>query len=135
MAIPDTPQALIEGSSEATLTILHKGFDTLEPRDQRLVRLVHAELLKGELSDTAFAQMLTTIVNTWRSLSSTALAASYDRVESEDEIDTDWIDAIAHFTRMDQYQNHLLTAIAENPGVPVEAPQSGRYTIQGPGDA
>ena len=79
--------------------------------------------------------MLTTIVNTWRSLSSTALAASYDRVESEDEIDTDWIDAIAHFTRMDQYQNHLLTAIAENPGVPVEAPQSGRYTIQGPGDA
>lgn len=135
MAIPDTPHALIEGSSEATLTILHKGYDALTSRDQRLVRLVHAELLKGELSDTAFAQMLTTIVNTWQALSSTALAATYERIESEDEIDTDWIDAIAHFTRMDQYQQHLLAAIGENPGVPAEAPQSGRYTIQGPGDA
>jgi hypothetical protein len=36
---------------------------------------------------------------------------------------------------MDQYQQHLLAAIGENPGVPAEAPQSGRYTIQGPGDA
>lgn len=135
MAIPDTPQALIEGSSESTLTILHDEYDTLNPRDQRLVRLVHAELLMGALSDTAFAQMLTTIVNTWQALSSTALEAAYTRIETEEEIDTDWVDAIAHFSRMDQYQQHLLAAIGENPGVPADAPEAGRYSIQGPGDS
>jgi hypothetical protein len=134
MVIPDTPQALIEGSSEAMLTVLHEGYESLNPRDQRLVRLINGELLKGELSDTAFAQMLITIVNTWQTLSSTALAAVYSRIESEDEIDTDWIDAVAHFTRMDQYQSHLLMAIRGNPGVSSEEPSFGRYTIQGPGD-
>ena len=63
MAIPDTPHALIEGSSEATLTILHEGYDALTSRDQRLVRLVHAELLKGELSDSAFGRQA---LNDWK---------------------------------------------------------------------
>jgi len=135
MAIPDTPQALIEGSSESTLTILHDEYDELSARDQRLVRLVHAELLKGELTDTAFAQMLSTLVNTWQSLSSAALEAVYNRIETEDELDTDWIHAVAHFTRMYQYQNHLLAAIGENPGVPADAPEAGRYSIHGPGDS
>jgi hypothetical protein len=75
------------------------------------------------------------VIVLWRSFNNTALSACLKQIESEDEIDTDWIDAIAHFTRMDQYQQHLLAAIGENPGVPAEAPQSGRYTIQGPGDA
>lgn len=135
MSIPDTPHGLIEASSEQTLTILHEGYSALPVRDQRLVRLVHAELLLGELTDTAFAAMLTTLVNTWQSLSGQALEAAWGAVESEDEIDTEWIDAIAHFTRMDQYQQQLITAIKENPGVPESAPHGGRYSIQGPGDS
>lgn len=135
MSIPDTPHGLIEASSEATLTILHEDYDSLPPRDQRLVRLVQTELFLGQLTDTAFASMLTTLVHTWQSLSAQALAAAWDAVETEDEIDTDWIDAIAHFTRMDQYQNQLLATIKENPGVPESAPHGGRYSIQGPGDS
>lgn len=135
MSIPDTPHGLIEASSEATLTLLHGDYNELHVRDRRLVRLVHAELLLGQLTDTAFASMLITLVSTWQTLSSRALTAAWNAIETEDEIDTDWVDAIAHFTRMDQYQQQLIAAIKENPGVPEGAPNGGRYSIQGPGDS
>lgn len=135
MPIPDTPHDLIEASSEATLSLLHEGYDSLPPRDQRLIRLIHAELLLGQLTDDAFASMLTTIVHAWNSLSTPALLAAWQAVETEDEIDTEWIDAIAHFTRMEQYQQQLQAVIRQNPGVPDDAPNGGRYSIQGPGDA
>lgn len=135
MTIPDTPQALIESSSEATLTFLREDYDLLNPCEQRIVRLVHAELLKGDLTDDVFAQMLTTILLTWQTLTNRALEAAQHRVDTEPEIDTDWILAIVHFSRLDQYQCDLLRAIADHPGVPSEpGERGGRYVLHGPGD-
>lgn len=135
VTIPDTPDALIESSSEATLTLLCEDYDALSARDQRLVRLVQAELMKGALTDDAFARMLMTIVFTWQQLTNNALTMAQHRVDTEPEIDTDWIHAIAHFSRMDQYQCDLARAIADNPGVPSRPDGTGgRYSLHGPGD-
>lgn len=135
MTIPNTPDALIEASSEATLTLLCEDYDTLPARDQRLVRLVHAELLKGVLTDDAFAQMLMTIVFVWQSLTENALEAAQHRVDTEPEIDTDWVHAIAHLSRLDQFQCDLLRLISDHPGVPSKpGSTAGRYSLQGPGD-
>ena len=98
------------------------------------MRLIHAELLKGELSDTAFVEMLETIIYSWNPLSVSALRAARHRIDSEPEIDTAWVDAIAHFSRMDQYQQHLLAAVNQNPGGPSSEESSDRYSLIGPGD-
>lgn len=135
MDIPDTPQALLEASSSATLKLLHPEYDALHARDQRLVRLIQAELLQGALSDDAFASMLTTVLAVQLHLISTADSSLHHALEVNDTIETEWIGAAAHFARMQQYAAMVLHLISEHPGACDPESASGHYRIYGPGDA
>ena len=134
MNIPDTPQALLEASSPATLRLLHPEYDDLPERDQRLVRLVQAELLQGRLSDTAFAAMLTTVLRVQQHLIHTADASVHFAIEVSDTVETEWIDAVKHFARMQHYAATVLHLISEHPGVRDPESVSGHYRLYGPGD-
>lgn len=136
MDIPDTPQALLEAGSDAALTALHPSFTNLVPRDQRLVRLVQAELLRGELTDVAFASMVRTVLTVWHTLGTRALTSTWCELHASSEIDTDWVEAIAHLSRMDQFHETLRTALDLNPGEPYPGSEEplGCYRLRGPGD-
>lgn len=134
MDIPDTPQALLEASSSATLRLLHPEYDALHARDQRLVRLIQAELLQGALSDDAFASMLTTVLRVQQHLVHTADASVHFAIEASDTVETEWIDAVEHFARMQHYAATVLHLISEHPGVRDPEGASGHYRLYGPGD-
>lgn len=116
MQIPDSPEALFEALAEPSLRELYPRFDELEPRNQKLIRLLHTELTKGELSDRTFQQFVGFILVLWRSFNNSVLIANAIRIDTEDEIDTDWVDTASHLARMDQYLVGLLTTLEPLPG-------------------
>lgn len=115
MQVPDTPEGLFEQLAESSLREVYPSYDTLKPRHQKLIRVLHTELTKGELTDMAFADMVCFILSLWRSFNSGAAEANQDRIEAEDEIDTEWIEATDHYARLDQYLRTLLTLTRELP--------------------
>lgn len=135
MFIPDTPEALFEALAEPTLRELYPRFDELEPRNQKMVRLVHTELTKGELSDATFQEFVGFTLVLWRSFNHTALTATQHRIDTEDEIDTDWVDAACHMSRMDQFLTGLLGVLETLPETafdPLDEEPANRYLIRTP---
>lgn len=116
MQIPDTPEALFEALAEPSLRELYPRFDELEPRNQKLVRLLHTELTKGELTDRTFQQFVGFVLVLWRSFNNSVMVANAVRLDEEDEIDTEWLDAACHLARMDQYLLTLLNSLELLPG-------------------
>lgn len=116
MRIPDTPEALFEALADSSIRELYPRYDELEPRNQKLVRLLHTELTKGELSDRTFQQFVGFVLVLWRSFNQSVLISNAIRLETEDEIDTEWVDAATHLARMDQYLIQLLVALEPLPG-------------------
>lgn len=137
MDIPATPEALFEALAEPSLREVFPSYDKLKPRNQKMVRLLHTELTKGELSDATFLEFSAFIAVLWRQFNGAALNARLHQIDSEDEIDTDWVDAAIHLARMDQYLNSLLGLLETMPGQDGEAGQrccDSHYQLQGPGD-
>jgi hypothetical protein len=137
MSIPDTPEALFEQLAEPTLRQLFPHYDAMRPRNQKLVRLLHTELTKGQLTDAAFSELVGLMLVLWRNFNHAALVANQERLDSEDEIDTDWVDAASSLTRLDQYLAGLLAALHALPEFPT--PEDGsdltnQYLFHGPGD-
>ncbi len=116
MDIPETPEALFEALAEPSLRQVYPRFDDLKPRNQKLIRLLHTELTKGELTDLSFMEFVGFVIVLWRSFNNTALSACLKQIESEDEIDTDWVDSALHLSRMDQYLVSLIHALEPLPG-------------------
>jgi hypothetical protein len=135
MQVPDTPEGLFEQLAESSLREVYPSYDVLKPRHQKLIRVLHTELTKGELSDMAFADMVCFILSLWRSFNSGAAEANRDRIEAEDEIDTEWITATDHYARLDQYLNTLLTLTRELPSPEYTVGDDpSTYLLMGPGD-
>lgn len=137
MDIPATPEALFEALAEPSLREVFPAYDKLKPRNQKMVKLLHTELTKGELSDATFLEFSAFIAVLWRQFNGAALNARQQQIETEDEIDTDWVDAAVHLARMDQYLNSLLGLLETMPGQDGEAGErccDSHYLLQGPGD-
>ena len=115
MQIPDSPEALFEALADSSIRELYPRYDELEPRNQKLVRLLHTELTKGELCDRTFQQFVGFILVLWRSFNTSVLLHNAQLIDSEDEIDTEWVDAATHLARMDQYLLNLLVALESLP--------------------
>ncbi len=124
MQIPDSPEALFEALAEPSLRELYPRFDHLAPRNQKLIRLLHTELTKGELSDRTFQQFVGFVLVLWRSFNNSVLLNNAFRLETEDEIDTEWVDSAAHLARMDQFLISLLNQLETLPGVDPDADKS-----------
>lgn len=116
MQIPDTPEALFEALADSSLREMYPRYDELEPRNQKLIRLLHTELTKGELCDRTFQQFVGFVLVLWRSFNQSVLISNAVRIETEDEIDTEWVDAATHLARLDQYLISLLVALEALPG-------------------
>jgi hypothetical protein len=137
MDIPATPEALFEALAEPSLREVFPAYDKLKPRNQKMVKLLHTELTKGELSDAAFLEFTAFITVLWRQFNGAALAARQHQIETEDEIDTDWVDAAVHLARMDQFLNALLSQMESMPGQDGESGErccDSQYLLMGPGD-
>lgn len=115
MQIPDSPEQLFEELAEPTLRELFPTFDKLEPRNQKLVRLLHTELAKGELSDGSFQQFVGFIVLLWRSFNAGAMQRNDARLAMETDIEEDWIEAATGLHRMDQFLTGLLAYLNAMP--------------------
>lgn len=137
MDIPATPEALFEALAEPSLRDIFPSYDKLKPRNQKLVKLLHTELTKGELTDYALLEFVAFITVLWRQFNGAALAAREEQIETEDEIDTAWVDAALHLSRMDQFLNALLKQLEAMPGQDGELGArscDSQYILQGPGD-
>jgi hypothetical protein len=133
--IPDTPEGLFEALAEPTLRELYPRFDELEPRNQKMVRLVHTELTKGELSDATFQEFVGFTLVLWRSFNHAALREITNMIDTEDEIDTDWVDSATHMSRMDQFLTGLLGVLETLPETaidPLDEEPANRYLIRTP---
>ena len=137
MDIPATPEALFEALAEPSLREVFPSYDKLKPRNQKMVKLLHTELTKGELTDAAFLEFVAFIAVLWRQFNGAALASRQVQIETEDEIDTDWVDAALHLSRMDQFLNALLGQMECMPGqegTRGERSCDSQYLLYGPGD-
>ena len=137
MDIPATPEALFEALAEPSLREVFPAFDRLKPRNQKLVKLLHTELTKGELTDHTLLEFVAFIAVLWRQFNGAALQSRQEQIEVEDEIDTDWVDAAVHLARMDQFLNALLRQLESMPGQDGEIGErscDSQYLLQGPGD-
>ena len=135
MFIPDTPEGLFEALAEPTLREIYPRFDELEPRNQKMVRLVHTELTKGELSDATFQEFVGFTLVLWRSFNHAALREITNMIDTEDEIDTDWVDSATHMSRMDQFLTGLLGVLETLPETaidPLDEEPANRYLIRTP---
>lgn len=135
MDIPATPEALFEALAEPSLRDIFPTYDKLKPRNQKLVKLLHTELTKGELTDCALLEFVAFITVLWRQFNGAALAAREEQIETE--IDTDWVNAALHLSRMDQFLNALLKQLEAMPGQEGEIGArscDSQYLLQGPGD-
>jgi hypothetical protein len=135
--IPATPEALFEALAEPSLREIFPSYDQLKPRNQKLVKLLHTELTKGELTDYAFLEFIAFIAVLWRQFNGAALAAREEQIETEYEIDTHWVNAAIHLARMDQFLNALLKQLEAMPGQDGEIGSrscDSQYLLQGPGD-
>ena len=135
MFIPNTPEGLFEALAEPTLRELYPRFDELEPRNQKMVRLVHTELTKGELSDATFQEFVGFTLVLWRSFNHAALREITNMIDTEDEIDTDWVESATHMSRMDQFLTGLLGVLETLPETainPLDEEPANRYLIRTP---
>ena len=138
MHIPDSPEALFEALTEPLLEELYPNFETLKPRNQKLIRLLHTELTKGELTDNTFQEFVGFVLVLWRSFNRSALLSTQQLLATEDEIDTDWVDDATQLARMDQYLSVLLAALEALPAPPADPDArdpSNRYLIRETGEA
>lgn len=112
MQIPNSPEDLFAEIAEPTLRSVYPEFGDLSPVQQKLVRLIHTEMVKGELTDLAFSQYIAFVVHIWRSLNTQFAAITAARIEDSSEVDTDWIELSVHYARLDQYLVGLLCALS-----------------------
>lgn len=129
MDIPSTPEQLFEQLAEPGLRELYPDFESLAPRARKILTLLHTELLKGELTDSVFMEIIGFTLSLWRQFNAAALAARQAQIEAEDEIDTDWVEAAFHLGRLDLFINTMINDLDMRP----EAPEVGDslYLMQG----
>jgi len=133
--IPNTPEALFEALAETSLLKMYPRFEELLPRNQKLVRLIHTELTKGELTDNTFKDFIGFTLVIWRSFNHAALLENQECIDTEDEIDTDWVDEAAQLARVDQFLNGMLGQLETLPETvenPMEPETSNRYLLREP---
>lgn len=138
MQIPDTPEQFFEYLADDTIRHLFQSFDHLPVHQQKLIRIIHTELTKGQLSDYNFRGMLLFILEIWRSLNTQLLSKTEHCIDESPEIDSDWIDAAIHFSRMDQYLSSVTNALSllpsPDPTAEANPRNTGQYWLFGPGD-
>lgn len=135
MSIPDTPEALFEQLGETSLHVMYPHFEDLSPRHQKLLRFLHTELTKGQLTDATFLDSLSFITMIWLQFNSNAQGLNHQRIVCEPEIDTDWVRSAEHFAAMETYLTSLLAVIRLIPGgLDEHLQRPHRYVLQGPGD-
>lgn len=137
MDVPESPEALFEMLSEPSLRQVFPRYDELVPRNQKLIRLLHTELTKGELTDRTFTEFVGFVTVLWRSFNQSALQAKLDQFAEADEIDDEWINQLNHLSRTDQFLTGLVTYLDALPGLgDGEEDQTcdSRYLLRGPGD-
>lgn len=137
MEIPATPEALFEALGEPTLREVFPQFDQLKPRGQKLIKLLHTELTKGDLCDLTFQELTALVLMAWQGFNGAAFNARQEQIDSEDEIDTDWVDSAIHLGRIDQFVHGLLTQLHTMPGAEGESGSrqcENSFLLSGPGD-
>ncbi len=103
MQIPDSPEALFEHLSDSSVREMFSNYDALRPRHRKLVHLLHTELTKGELSDSAFMDTIAFITLLWRCFNRTACLQIEQLIDDHDELEPRWINAALDYARVNQF--------------------------------
>jgi len=101
--IPDSPEALFEHLSDSSVREMFSNYDALRPRHRKLVHLLHTELTKGELSDSAFMDTIAFITLLWRCFNRTACLQIEKLIDDHDELEPRWINAALDYARVNQF--------------------------------
>lgn len=138
MQIPDTPEQFFEALADNSISEVFPQYDRMPVLYQKLLRTIHAELTKGELSDAMFRDMLLFVTTVWLTLNNRALEQVRRTINESEDIDTDWIASYGHFGRMDNYLAVIMSVVKELPALSPEndadGPITGHYSLLGPGD-
>lgn len=113
--IPDSPEELFEQLAEPTLRELFPTFDELRPVSQKLVRLLHTELTKGELNDGCFQGLVGLLLTLWRRFNGIAMERLDETIATEDDLEEDWITSATAFHRTDQFLAGMLILLETMP--------------------
>jgi hypothetical protein len=124
MSIPDTPEQLFEQLAEPTLHEVFPDYYELSPVAQKLVRLLHTELAKGTLTDGTLQEFVSFTLHLWRSFNAGAMQRMDEQLDTEPEIESDWIRASSAMHRMDQYLTGLLVSLGAMPPEDPDNPMS-----------
>jgi len=132
MFTPDSPEALFEALCEPAIAEFYPDFDELKPRNQKLIRLLHTELIKGELTDVTFQEFVGFTLLLWRGFNGSVLMGDLNQIDTEDEIDTEWVGSAIQRSRTEQFVGSLLALLDTMPGTEdvSTAPSVTRYHLE-----
>lgn len=108
MRIPDSPEQLFEHLSQGSVRDLFTNYDELTPRQRKLVSIVHTELTKGGITDSAFHDSICFLLILWRAFTQSAADRNADLIEMNEDIDSEWINHAVDYARVLEYQDGLL---------------------------
>ena len=138
MQIPDTPEQFIETLGAQSIGQVFPQYEKLPIHYQKLLRIIHAELTKGQLNDQVLQGMLLCVLATWRDLNDRAVTQLRSIIQESEDVDTEWFDFYSHLGRIDNYLAILMSVVEKLPALTSEEtpdhPITSHYRLRGPGD-
>lgn len=118
MRIPDSPEQLFDHLSQGSVRDMFTNYDALTPRQRKLVSIVHTELTKGGITDTAFHDSIVFLLTLWHAFTQSAAEHNANRIEMNEDIDSEWINHAVDYARVLEFQDGLLAHLQ---GIPDSA--------------
>lgn len=118
MSTPQTPDELLDAVSNLTLRQFFPDFDELRPASKKLVRLVHEELVQGELSHRVFQNLIGMLLVLWdRSIreSQPSVLGAYSTPFG---VRKEYLTEVYHYGKLLQYLETLKNTLAAMPDFP-----------------
>ena len=138
MNVPHTPEQLFEQLAEPTLRACYPSFDSLPSTQQKLIRLLHTELIKGGLTDATFKSFSAFVLHLWRAFNFNSVEHFNTVFTEAEDLEEDWIHASNDCHRLHQALTSALAVVESIPVPPPSndplAPQPNQYVLEAPGE-
>jgi hypothetical protein len=118
MDTPETPEELLERVSDCSIRDFYPEFDNLEPVAQRVIQLLHSQLIQGDLSYRSMQSLIGFMLVVWRDMTIAAHRSVEASLSNSYGIQMRLLGEIFHYGRMRQYIDMLFASLQEFPTFP-----------------
>lgn len=116
---PESPEELLNRVSDFSVRDFFPGFDEAPPHCQRLIQLVHTEILQGSLTYRDMQRLMGYLLCVWKNISIEQHGKMVRRYNPKPGyIDQRLPGELIHFGRMMQYLDALYVTVQEFPLFP-----------------